>query len=329
MSFQRISLAIWALLSMVLAAAQTPSEPVAEVANIRFYSNELLNLHHTLYAAAWAGRTKVEGRVLAQKLPHLLAAPFTPEERATWDQAVHYYDTQIADRDPLSGPGMEKIKEALVSSKLDDPGIEKELRATLEAARPIFHKYFWPKQDRVNRAWIAGVTDRVKAISPDVIPRLEKIYDTKWFITPVRADAVWVGHWGTAYTSPNPPHSVLSSTDPVAQDWSGAEVVYHELSHALNFKLQRKYSIALGDAVAQHGTLWHATQFYLTGEVVRDVLAARSVDYTPMVYSLGLFDTQWAQYRDLIEGVWKTYLQGRYSMDEAIARTVKAVAPPK
>jgi hypothetical protein len=329
MTFHRISWASLAILSAVPAAAQTPSVPVAEVANIRFYSNELLNLHHTLYAAAWAGRTEGGVRVLAQKLPHPLTAPFTPEERAIWDQTVHYYDTQIADRDPLSGPGMERIKAALVSGKLDDPAIDKELRATLEAALPLFHRYFWPEQDRVNRAWISSVTEHVKAVAPEVIPRLEKTYEAKWFSAPVRADAVWVGHWGTAYTSPYPPHSVLSSTDPVAQDWSGVEVVFHEFSHVLNFKLQGKLRTALGDAIRQHGNLWHGIQFYLTGEVVRDVLAARKVDYTPMVYSLGLFDSQWASYRNLIEGVWEPYLRGRYSMDEAIAETVNALAPPK
>jgi hypothetical protein len=97
----------------------------------------------------------------------------------------------------------------------------------------------------------------------------------------------------------------------------------------LNFKLQGKLRTALGDSVRQHGNLWHATQFYLTGEVVREVLAARKIDYTPLVYSLGLFDTQWAAYRSLIEEIWEPYLRGRYSMDDAIAKTVNAVAPPK
>jgi hypothetical protein len=190
MSFNHITWASLAILSAVPAAAQTPSDPVAEVANIRFYSNELLNLHHTLYAAAWAGRSPTQGRVLAQKLPHPLRAPFTPEERAIWDQAVHYYDARIADRDPLSGPGMDRIKAALVAGKLDGLAIDKDLRATLEASLPVFHRYFWPEQDRVNRAWIAGITDRVKTIAPEVTPRLEKTYDSMWFSTPVRADAV-------------------------------------------------------------------------------------------------------------------------------------------
>jgi len=315
------------MLSALSASAQTPSTPVAEVANVRFYSNELLNLHHTLYAAAWAGRTQ-QGRVLSQTLPHSLTAPFTPEERAVWDRAVRYYDAQIADREPLGGWGMDRIKAALVAGTLDDPAIDTELRAALETALPVFHRYFWPEQDRVNRAWITATTERVKTIAPDVVPRLEKVYDTKWFSAPVRADAVWVGHWGTAYTSTYPPHSVVSSTDPPAQGWSGAEVIFHEFSHALNIKLQGKLRTALGDSIRQHGTLWHVTQFYLTGEVVREVLAARHVDYSPTLYSLGLFDSLWPQYRTLIEGVWEPYLRGRYSMDDAVAGTVIVLAPP-
>jgi hypothetical protein len=67
----------------------------------------------------------------------------------------------------------------------------------------------------------------------------------------------------------------------------------------------------------------------LTGEVVRDVLATRNVEYRALVYSVGLFDGPWAEYRSLVEGVWGTDLRGRYSIDEAIAKTPKAVTPPK
>ena len=274
------------------------------------------------------GRAELKVVCCSQKLPHPLTAPFTQEERLTWERAVRYYDTTIADREVLNGPGMESIKAALVSGRLDDPAIDNDLRATLKAAQPIFHRYFWPEQDRVNRLWIAAMAERVQAIAPEVIPRLEKTYDAKWFSSPVRADAVWVGHWGQAYTSLNPPHSVFSSTDPVDQDWSGTEMVFHELSHVLNFKLQRTLGAALGGAARQHGTLWHEIQFYLTGEVVREVLAARNIDYTPLVYSLGLFDTQWAADRKLIEGEWAPYLRGRYSMEAAVQGTVIVLPPP-
>jgi hypothetical protein len=302
--------------------------PVAEVANIRFYSDEFLNLHHTLYAAAWADRK--QGPSLAGKLPHPLSAPFTLEERAVWEQAIQYYDSHIASRDLFSGPGMAGIKLALASGNLNDPAIDKDLRATLEAARPVFHKYFWPEEDRVNRAWIASTTERVKTTAPAVIPRLEKIYEAKWFSNPVRADVVWVGNWAGNFTTDDPTHSTLSSTDPADQDWSGAEAVFHEFSHVLVATLTARLNEKLGDAARQNGTLWHAIQFYLTGEVVRDVLAARNIDYKPLVYSApNLFNGSWRAYRKPIEGIWEPYLRGSYSMDDAIAKTVNAVAPPK
>jgi len=222
------------------------------------------------------------------------------------------------------------IKLALVLGNLDDPAIDRDLRATLEAARPVFHKYFWPEEDRVNRAWIASVAERVKTTTPTVIPLLEKIYETKWFSYPVRADAVWVGNWAGNFNTDGPTHSTLSSTDPADQDWSGAEAVFHEFSHVLVDKLTARLNEKLGDAARQNGTLWHAILFYLTGEVVRDALASRNIDYKPLVYSrANLFDGLWRAYRKPIEEAWEPYLQGRYSMDEAIAKTVKAVAPPK
>jgi 3-isopropylmalate/(R)-2-methylmalate dehydratase large subunit len=76
-------------LALALSAplsAYGASEPVAEVANIRFHSDELMNLHHFLYA--WAWRTRAQGRPLSQRLEAIPTAPFVPEERAAWDAAV-------------------------------------------------------------------------------------------------------------------------------------------------------------------------------------------------------------------------------------------------
>ena len=146
----------------------------------------------------------------------------------------------------------------------------------------------------------------------------------------MRADVVWVGNWGVNFTTDDPTHATLSSTDPLDQDWSGAEAVFHEFSHILVPTLATRLDEKLGDAARQNGTLWHAIQFYLTGAVVRDVLASKNVGYSPMVYSVpNLFAGVWRTYRMPIEEAWAPYLQGSYSMEEAIARTVQAVAPPK
>jgi hypothetical protein len=75
-----------ALFALTQTAGQTDAAstraPVAEAANVRFYSDELLNLHHTLYAAAWAQRPDAGTRSFAGNLPALLDAPLTPAERA-------------------------------------------------------------------------------------------------------------------------------------------------------------------------------------------------------------------------------------------------------
>src|SRR5215207_4557615 len=82
------------------AWAQTAA-PVTEVANIRFHSDELMNLHHFLYA--WAWRTRTQGQPLSQRLAALPSAPFTAEERTAWDEAVRFYDRELASKDLLFG----------------------------------------------------------------------------------------------------------------------------------------------------------------------------------------------------------------------------------
>ena len=311
-----------ALLGTSSAAAQGAARSVAEVANVRFYSDELMNLHHTLYAAAWHGRA--QGRPLSQRLAQAPTAPFTPEERAAWDDAVRYYDRELASKDLLFGDGMVFIKYALVHTGLDDPAIAPGLRAVLRAALPVYRSRFWPEHDRVNRAWIAVVSERLAALAPDVIPRLETLYGTRWFAMPERADVVWGGSWAGDYATDGPPHATMSSTHPGMQDqWLAAETLFHEYSHILILDLQKRLETALGEDLKPHPVLWHAIQFYLTGEVVRAALASRNVGFTPA--SAGMFERAWPQYREPIADAWGPYLVGRRTMDEAVAATVAAL----
>ena len=289
---------------------------------MRFYSDDLMNLHHTLYAAAWRGRT--QGRPLSQRLAQAPTAPFTPEERAAWDDAVRYYDRELASKDLLAGEGMIFIKYTLVHTGLDDAAVPPALRHALRQTLPIYRRHFWPEHDRVNRAWIAVVAERMATLGPDVIPRLETLYGTRWFAMPERADVVWVGNWAGAYTTDGPPHATMSSTHPGMQDpWLAAETVFHGSSHILILDLQKRLDAALGEDLEQHPVLWHAVQFYLTGEVVRAALARRNVAFTPA--SAGLFERAWPQYRQPIAEAWDPYLEGRRTMDEAIAATVAAL----
>ena len=318
----RILIQLVCILVCVPAAAaaqsETLSRPVAEVANVRFESDPLLNLHHVLYAAAWARRTD-RTRSLAGELPAPLEARMTGEERAAWGAAVDYYDKHIASRDLLRARGMEELKAALVAGNLGSDAVGPELRAVLESAMPVYRRYFWPDHDRANRTWIAATRDRMTQVAPEVIARLERLYGVKWFASPVRADVVWVANAEGAYTTDGPPAHATISIE--TKEWASVEIVFHEFSHVLVLPLERRLADALGDRIRNHRVLWHAIQFYLTGAAVQEVLKARGISYTP--FSEDLFNRAWPQYRKPVEANWGPYVQGKVSLDEAIAGTVK------
>src|SRR5688572_10388098 len=156
----------------LVAQPSNAGAPVAELANVRFHSDPLVNLHHTLYAAAWARRPDASKRTQAGQLPAPLEAPLTDAERQAWDAAIEYYDRHVASRDLLRGKGMEELKTVLVAGDLASPAVGPELRQVLESAAPVYQRHFWPEHDRANRRWIAETVDRMKTVASDVIARL-------------------------------------------------------------------------------------------------------------------------------------------------------------
>lgn len=325
MRMNRLLLTVAIPVSLVYAAPAA-ADVVAEVSSLRFHSDLMLNLHHTLYGAAWAGRPEAGTlRAFAGALPAPLDAPLSTDERAAWDAAVGYYDQQVASRDLLFGRGMRSLKLALVAGDLSSDAVGKELRAVLDAAAPVYRRHFWPAHDRANRAWIATTTGNAKGIAPDVVKRLEQLYGVPWFTSPVRVDVVWVGNRQGAYTTNEPTHVVISSGDPENAAWTAVETVFHEVSHTLVLPIQDRLARALGERSKAHGVLWHVVQFYVTGSVVKEALKKRGIDYVPYMYSTGLVDRAWSQYRKPVEENWAPYVEGEVSLDEAIARTVAAV----
>jgi hypothetical protein len=75
----------------------------------------------------------------------------------------------------------------------------------------------------------------------------------------------------------------------------------------------------------QPGTLWHALQFVMTGEVVREALAARKIDFTSYVYRTGLIDRAWSTFRQPLEREWMPYIHGKISLEDAVKRLVSAI----
>lgn len=310
-------------------AGAATAEIVTEVANLRFHSAFWPNLHHTLYAAAWDRRAAGGGspRRLAGTLPEPLTGTLTPEERAAWDAAVAYYDRELASHDLLFANRMAgPIRRAMIAGGgTPGTGLEAAHREVLDAAAPIYRRHWWPLHDRANRAWIADIAPRTKEIAKDVTARLAALYQTPWFTDPVRVDIVRVANWQGAYTMNRPTHVTMASGDPEAAGWNGVDTVFHEVSHTLVLKIQQMIDDEARASGKQPGTLWHALQFVMSGEVVRETLAARKVEFVPYVYRTGLIDLAWSTFKGPLEREWMPYVHGKISLEEAVKRLVAAI----
>lgn len=325
----KLSCVAFALALGSAAMAQSP-EPAAEIRGLRMYSDFWLNLHHFLYASAWTHRPDPPaGRRLAMPLPpDDRDAAMTDGERAIWDAAVAYYDRELASKDLLNDRGLTTVNDRLGgANSLAGLPLNAGHRSHLEAAAPIYRRYWWPRHDAANRAWIADVARRTGPLAPQIIDRLTSLYGVKWFDTPVRLDVVRVGKSQGAYTTVLPrPHIIVASADSSYDGWGGAEMVFHESSHCLIQNVRTAVTQAMTAAGKNPRDLWHVVLFYIAGEVTRQTLAARGIEYRPYLYSTGLFARAWPAYREPVEQTVRPFVDREIDLAE-MARKLAASAP--
>jgi hypothetical protein len=324
----KVLLCVSVTLAVPAAVFQSASDLVVVQAPFAIHSAFWPNLSNVLWAEAWAKRPASKEPSPAGVLPEPLSGDLTPDERAAWDAAVKYYDAEIADLHPLFEMG--PIRKALLSAAAEPPaqGLAAEHRRVLIGAAVVYRRHWWAGHDFANRQWIADPLSKVASLSPAVPDRLAKLYGTPWFTQQVRVDVVRVTSREGAFTSidPAPAHITIASGNPNMTGWLAAEVLFHEASHALALPLVQAFGAeqkAQGKLAARD--LWHVALFYLTGEVVRQTLAARNISFEPYLYKTGLFDRAWPQYRSAIETHWRPYVDGKVSRGDAVRNVVTAI----
>jgi hypothetical protein len=102
-------------------------------------------------------------------------------------------------------------------------------------------------------------------------------------------------------------------------------MLLHESSHALVRPISDAFAAESKAQGKNTRDLWHVALFYMTGEVVRQALAARGIAYQPYLYSTGLFDRAWPQFKTPLETHWRAYIDGAVSRDAAIKAIVAEV----
>jgi hypothetical protein len=252
----------------------------------------------------------------------------TAAERATWDAAVSYYDRELASKDLLFDSGLTAINNSIAGVKtLSGLSIAADHRGFLEASAPIYRRYWWPQHDAANRAWIADVAQRTRPVAAQIIERLTSLYGVKWFGTPIRVDVVHAGKSQGAYTAVVPRvHIIVASADASYAGWAGTEMLFHESSHGLIQNVEAAVDKAMTAAGKNPRDLWHVVLFYITGEVTRQTLSARHIEYQPYLYATGLFTRAWPMFREPVEQTVRPFVDRQTGLDE-MARKLAASVP--
>lgn len=330
------------------AGAQENAEAQAAPPVFEFHSGFWINLHHFLYAEGRIRRAARESAAgAAQTRPVSTPAStegLPAEQQRAWNAAVDAYGADWSSRDLQINGDMVIINNRLaelencteLSGKVRsecEAGLQPNLVTALNQAAGVYRARWWPDQDRVNRAWIAGVAPLVRRMGTGLAGQLAEIYETGWPRQPIRIDVVWtVGPLG-AYTTLNPLHLTMASGDSRNQGLASFEVLFHEASHILS----ERVSAAIIRECRLRGKpvprdLWHALLYYTTGEMARREYAdadppvdAASSSYTPYADRNGLYNKDWSRYREVLELYWQPYLDGKVTFDTAIARMISSL----
>jgi len=244
--------------------------------------------------------------------------------------ALAYYRREIVKRALLTDEAA-KINDSLSSLEaapsLKDSGLPPELIAVLDAAAPVYRARWWPDHDRANRMWVRAAAPLIAKHNDTLKMELATIYASDWPSTPIRTDIAEYASWAGAYTTIGPTHITLSSVNPANQGNAALEVLFHEASHAIVFKVRNALS---AEARAQkkifhHSDFWHAVLFYSTGEMVR-----RQLDgYTAYAAKNGLYERVWRGVPEILDADWKPYLDGKIDLATAVRRVVNAYGLPQ
>jgi hypothetical protein len=326
------------LASPARAGAPPQSDAEAAAPVIEFHSAFWVNLHHFLYLQGRIRRAQTDDASAEPEQRELASAQgMTPEQKQVWDAAVQTYANSWSSRDLLLNNQLVLINDRL--TELDDcpelagksrrectSGIVPELVTALDEAAPLYRQFWWPDQDRANRAWISAIAPLLGQMGDAMAARLANAYESRW-PRQIRVDVVYFAGPNGAYTSVDPLHVLISSRDPRNQNLAGFETLFYEASHVISGDVEQ----AIGQESRRTSKpiprdLWNAILLYTSDELL-DQLTQKSYTANPALQPRpaipnALHDRGWDRYELLLQEHWQRYLDGGIDMDTAIAHMI-------
>ena len=268
---------------------------------------------------------------LHQFLIHQAAVAQAPSGPPEWRDALIYYRHGLAQQDLMSRAAEamnNRLADAGSAPELRPDGLDPEMRSVLSKAAPVYRSLWWPEHNSSNLAWIDAVRPLLAKYGASICRDIAAVYQTPWPAIPIRVDVTaFAGPLG-AYTTLEPTHITISSTDKGYQGAAALEMLFHESSHLLDAKVRAALEQErLGQGlVFKRRAFSHAVLFYTAGEIVRR--------YVPGYEMYGIrnhiFVDGWPESFAVLERYWKPYLDGRTDLPSAVRALVAGYGiPPK
>ncbi len=293
-----------------------------------------LNLHHFLYVLGRAenkesdtARDSVSGAPADQESG---LAKLSAKEQKIWREAVTSYAAGPSKKDIVFDSPMPAVTLALAraadAKTVAGSEINPEIAAILQRAAPIYRKAWWKKHHEANRTWQKSIQALLGRHGGNVLAFITKAYKLEWpaagFPVHVSAYTNWAGAYSTTGNL-----LVLASQSPSLQGAYGLETIFHEAMHQWDeqvFDAMRAQAIKLNKFFPRG--LTHSLIFFTAGEAVR-----REMDgHVPYAEKFGVWQRGMGPFKVPLEEIWKPYLDGNGTRDEAFAAIIvrTAIDPP-
>ena len=293
-----------------------------------FHTDEFwLNLHHFLYVLGRAENKETDAaREAVSGAPADQESGFgklNANEQKIWREAVALYAAGPSKKDIVFDDPMPAVTKSLaIAGNAIDPAIQ----AILLRASPIYRKAWWKKHQDANRRWQKSMDALIKLHGDKVLRFITNAYKLQWpaagFPVHVSAYSNWAGAYSTTGNL-----LVLASQSPSLQDLYGLETIFHEGMHQWDdqvFAVLREQAIKLNKFFPRGFS--HSLIFFTAGEAVRRAVPG----LVPYAEKFGVWQRGMGPFRSALEEIWKPYLDGRGTRDEAFAALVlkTAIEPP-
>lgn len=289
-----------------------------------------LNLHHFLYVL---GRAENKERDTSREA--VAGAPgdqergfekLSAKEQTIWREAVASYAAGPSKKDLVFDDPLPALTNALAraggSRSLTGSKVDPAIAAILQRAAPIYRKAWWKKHHDANRNWQKVIQSLVDRHGATVLAFITNMYKLQWpaagFPVHVSAYSNWAGAYSTTGDL-----LVISSQSPGIQGTYGLETIFHEGMHQWDdqvFEVLREQGRKV-NKVAPRG-LSHALIFFTAGEAVRRVVP----EHVPYAEKFGVWQRGLGPMKVALEEIWKPYLDGHGTRDEAFAELIKRTA---